>query len=155
MNVKQSAIAFAIAAAMPLAAQAAPKVSFYTPSAGGTMSGDVYQNSRCEVRGSSDIRRVVFWLDGNIQLNTEGSAPWNCNVNTTKYYDGAHKLKAVAYDSRGESTATEITVNFSNNNPPPSTGGTSGGTSGGTTTPQDYSYAGTPYGINTFTAPTV
>jgi hypothetical protein len=148
MNVKQSAIAFAIAAALPLAAQAAPKVSFAAPLAGGSLSGNVYQNNRCEVKGSNDIRRVVFWLDGSTQLNTEGSAPWNCNVDTTKYYDGAHRLRAVAYDSRGASTATEITVNFSNNNPAPSTGGTSGGTTSPT-----YSYSGTPYGSAPFAAP--
>ena len=136
MNVKQSTLALAIVAALPFAAQAAPKVAFSAPLAGSTISGDIYQNSRCEVKGSSDIRRVVFWLDGNVQLNTEGSAPWNCNVNTTKYYDGTHRLKAVAYDRNGASTPAEITLNFSNNNPAPGSGG-------GTTPPAGY--GGTPY----------
>jgi len=140
MNVKQSTLALAIVAALPFAAQAAPKVAFTAPLAGSTISGDIYQNSRCEVKGSSDIRRVVFWLDGNVQLNTEGSVPWNCNVNTTKYNDGAHKLKAVAYDAQGASTATEISVNFGNG-----TGGTTTPLpTGGTTTPPA-GYAGTPY----------
>ena len=145
MNVKQSTLALAIVAALPFAAQAAPKVAFTAPLAGSTISGDIYQNSRCEVKGSSDIRRVVFWLDGNIQLNTEGSAPWNCNVNTTRYNDGAHRLKAVAYDAQGASSATEISVNFGNG-----TGGTT------TTPPSGYSglpYSGTPIALpKTFAA---
>ena len=133
MKVKQSTLALAIVAALPFAVEAAPKVTFSAPLAGAQVKGTL-SGASCEAKGSSDIRRVVFWLDGSTQLNTESGAPWNCNVDTRKYPDGAHKLKAVAYDSRGASTAAEISVNFSNG---------TGGTSGGTTSPSGY--AGTPY----------
>jgi len=82
----------------------AKAAGFRAPLAGAEVKGTL-SSSRCEAKGSSDIRRVVFWLDGNIQLNTETSSPWNCLVDTTKYQDGAHKLKAVAYDRNGASTA--------------------------------------------------
>jgi hypothetical protein len=139
MNVKQSTLALAIVAALPFAAQAAPKVAFSAPLAGAEVNGTL-GGSTCEVKGSSDIRRVVFWLDGSTQLNIETGAPWNCDLVTTKYPDGAHKLKAVAYDRNGASTATEIALTFANN----SGGTTTPPPTGGTTTPPA-GYAGTPY----------
>ena len=113
MKLNLTPVAFAVCSALPLAAQAAPKLSFVAPGSGQTISGNLYQSSACEVKGSGDIRRVVFYVDGN-QLNTESSAPWNCNVDTRKYADGAHTLRAVAYDARGASSATQISVSFRN-----------------------------------------
>ena len=89
-----------------------------------TISGKLYQSAACEVKGTSDIRRVVFHLDST-QLNSEGSAPWNCDLDTSKFSNGSHTLRARAYDAKGASTSTQITVNIQN--------GTTGGTSGGTT----------------------
>ena len=134
MKLKQSTLALAIVAALPFAAQAAPQVTFSAPLAGAEVKGTL-SSSRCEVKGSSDVRRVVFWLDGSIQLNTESFSPWNCVLDTAKYRDGAHKLKAVAYDGNGASTAAEIAVTFAN----------------GTATPAGYS--GTPYTGTPIAAP--
>jgi hypothetical protein len=125
-------IALAVCVALPAAAQAAPSVSFVSPTSGATISGNLYQSSACEVRGSS-ISRVVFFLDGT-QLNTEGSSPWNCNLDTRKFSDGAHTLRAVAYDSAGASASTQIGVTIK----------TSTDTGGGTTTPGTGT-GGTPY----------
>ena len=122
MKLKLKPIAFAVCAALPLAAHAAPKVAFVAPTSGQTISGSMYQSSACEVKGS-DIRRVVFFLDAT-QLNTETGSPWNCNLDTRKFPDGSHTLRARAYDARGSSTSAQISVNIQN--------GTTGG--GGTAT---------------------
>ena len=122
MKLKAKPIAFAVCAALPLAAHAAPKVAFVAPASGQTVSGSMYQSSACEVKGS-DIRRVVFFLDAT-QLNTETGSPWNCNLDTRKFPNGSHTLRARAYDARGSSTSAQISVNIQN--------GTTGG--GGTAT---------------------
>ena len=118
-------VAFAVCSALPLAAaHAAPKVAFVAPANGATISGTMNQSSACEVKGTSDIRRVVFYLDGTT-LNTESGSPWTCNLDTSRFSNGTHTLRARAYDSRGASTTTQISVNIQN-------GGSSGG--GGTPT---------------------
>jgi hypothetical protein len=106
---------------LPLAAHAVPTVSFRAPSDGQTVSGDV-KKSACEVTGS-EIRRVTFFLDSS-RLNTDENSPWNCNLETTKFSDGAHTLKAVAYGPDGSSATAQLTLNIQNStnttpNPPP------------------------------------
>jgi hypothetical protein len=101
-------------------------VSFKTPSSGATLSGNLYQSSACEVTGSG-IAKVDFFLDAT-RLNTEGQAPWNCNLDTTKFGNGDHTLKAVAFNSSGASTSVQIPVKIQNGT---STGGGSDG--GGST----------------------
>jgi hypothetical protein len=110
------AYAFFLCAGLPLAAQAAPTVSFTAPGDGQTVSGEL-KKSACEVTGSA-IRRVTFFLDST-KLNTDQSSPWNCNFDTLKFSDGVHTLKAVAYDSAGASASAQISVNISNGNEPP------------------------------------
>jgi len=101
-----------------------PSVSWRAPSEGATLSGSISQSSACEVVGS-DINQVVFYIDGR-QLNTERSAPWNCNVDTRQYSDGSHQLMAVASNSAGAKATTQIAVNIDNDgssdpgDPPPS-----------------------------------
>jgi hypothetical protein len=113
-------------AAIPLAASAAPSVAFKRPTSGGTLSGSFTNSSACEVTGSN-IRQVRFYLDSTA-LNTESSSPWNCSFDTRKFSDGAHTLRAVAYDSRGATASTQIAVNINNGGgtttPRPPTGGT-------------------------------
>jgi hypothetical protein len=123
MKLKLTPIVFALCAALPLTAQAAPTVAFVAPTSGQTISGNLYQSSACEVKGAN-IGRVVFYLDST-QLNTETGSPWNCNLDTRNFSNGSHTLRARAYDAEGTSiTTTQITVNIQN-------GTTSGGTSGG------------------------
>ena len=124
--------------AMPFAALAAPTVAFKTPANGQTISGNFYQSSTCEVGGSS-IDRVRFYLDSTT-LNTEENGPWQCNLDTRKFANGTHTLRAVAYDSAGASRSTQITVNIQNTttaSPAPTTSTGSGTTlSSGTTSPR-------------------
>jgi hypothetical protein len=102
----------ALAGMLPAGAAAAPTVSFVAPSSGATLSGNIQQSSACEVRGSR-IKSVRFYL-GSTSLNTEGSSPWNCNIDTRKFADGAYTLRAVAYDSAGATASTQIGVTIKN-----------------------------------------
>jgi hypothetical protein len=126
MKLRKSPIALAalaLAGSFPLASKAAPSVSFRTPSSGQTLSGNLYQSSACEVAGSN-LRRVEFFL-GSTRLNTEYGAPWNCNLDTRKFADGRHILKAVAYDASNATATAQIAVDIRNN----ASNNTSNGTS--------------------------
>src|ERR1700752_2476239 len=99
----QIAVACALISAAPFAAHAAPSVSFKTPLAGATLSNaNISQTSAGEVTGTN-IKRVVFSIVNSsgqaTALNTEGSAPWQCNVNSKNFADSDYTLRAVAYDA--------------------------------------------------------
>jgi hypothetical protein len=92
----------------------APSVSIKAPASGATLSGTVWA-SGCEALASDSngIKQVRFYLDGTA-LNTEYSAPYNCTLDTRRFADGAHTLKAVATDALGVSTAAQIGVTIKN-----------------------------------------
>ncbi len=90
-----------------------PSVSWTAPASGGTMTGNIQQStSQCQVSGTG-IARVVFSMDST-QLNTELTAPYLCNIDTTKFANGTHTLKAVAYNSSGASTTITRSVTVQN-----------------------------------------
>ncbi|HVL37635.1 MAG TPA: heparin lyase I family protein [Burkholderiales bacterium] len=112
---RTSRIALATAAlglGAPLAALAQPSVYFVKPASGGTISGNIYQSSACEVRGSN-IKQVRFWLNSTA-LNTENNSPWNCDIDTRKFANGTYTLKATAYDSSGRTASSSISVKIAN-----------------------------------------
>ncbi len=106
------AISATFAGVLPLNASAAPTVAFVRPTNGATISGNLYQSSACEVRGSN-ITRVRFYLNST-SLNTEEDGPWNCNLDTRKFANGSYTLRAVAYDTAGVSRSTQIGVRIQN-----------------------------------------
>ncbi len=117
LNKSQLALAAsALFASVPFAAHAVT-VSFNQPSANATVSG-VLQGSSCEVRGSG-IARVRFYFDSTL-MSTDSASPWQCSIDTTKFPDGRHRIRAVAYDSAGTSNDTSVYFYVQN--------GTSGGT---------------------------
>jgi hypothetical protein len=129
MHFKKTPIALAaiFISAAPLAAQAAPTVSFKQPTSGKTLSGKI-SGSACEVTGSN-IAKTRFWL-GNTWLTTDQSSPWTCELDTTKFKDGSYTLRSTAYDKSGASKSTQISVTIKNSGtvtpppPPPDDGGT-------------------------------
>ncbi len=142
MHFRKTSIALAALATCG-AAQAAPtNLAFRQPAANQVITQNIFQSPACEITGSG-IARVDFYL-GSTKLNSEGSAPWNCNLDPRQFKDGAYVLRAVAFDSRNTSAATQINVTLQTGNVD-----TSGGSSGGTTTPPPTggtgSYAGTPF----------
>ncbi|HYE86462.1 MAG TPA: Ig-like domain-containing protein, partial [Vicinamibacterales bacterium] len=108
--------ALAIAAAFPLAAQAALTVSFKAPVSGATVSGTL-QGAACEATGT-EIRRVRFSVDGTA-LNEDSKSPWSCVLDTTTLANGQHTLMATAFGRKGDSTTTQVIINVENAAPPP------------------------------------
>jgi hypothetical protein len=98
-------------------------VSFKAPAGGQTLSGNLYQSSACEaVTSGISVARVRFYLDGTA-LNADSGRPYQCNLDTRKFSNGSHTLKAVALNSSGRTTgSTQISVNIQNGvtNTPPS-----------------------------------
>src|SRR5260221_7069444 len=119
MNFHKTPIALAVLAAcgaLPLAAIAAPTVSWNTPANSAVLSGAV-SGSACAVTTSSDTTRVTFWAD-NWQINNDYSAPFNCTFPTTQLSDGAYKLRAVAYDASGASSEADLNITINNTGTP-------------------------------------
>ncbi len=88
-----------------------------------TLSLDFYKNngygSGSDMNGewtlntvvSQDVAYVEFYLDNQLQLNATAT-PFSWNFNTGSYTEGQHTIKAVAYDSAGETATEEIQRNF-------------------------------------------
>ncbi len=60
---------------------------------------------------SQDVQYVEFYLDNQLQLN-DTSSPFSWNFNTGSYSEAQHTLKAVAYNSLGETATAESQHNF-------------------------------------------
>ena len=116
MTFHKTPIALAVLAAcgaMPLAAHAAPSVSWTTPGNGAVLSGNV-SGGACAVNASSDTSYVTFWAD-NWQINNAYAPPFNCNFPTNQLQDGPYSLRAVAFDAAGASTEARISITVNNN----------------------------------------
>jgi len=115
-------ITAAVAMAFSASAFAAPTVYWKAPTSGKTLSGSIGSSS-CSV-GGSNLAKVMFYLDSTL-LGTDGN-PSNgttCSLDTTKFANGTHTLKAVAYDSSNRTATSSIGVTIKNGTT------TSGGTS--------------------------
>jgi hypothetical protein len=60
---------------------------------------------------SSDVKYVEFYLDGQLQQN-DSSAPFSWQFDTTNYSAGSHAIKAVAYDSLGDTAFLQVERNL-------------------------------------------
>ena len=78
--------------AASFAAHAVPTVSFKAPADGQTISGSLKQSNAC--------------------------APWQCNLDTTKFSNGTYTLMAVATDNVGATSSTQRTLNIKKAPPP-------------------------------------
>ena len=118
-ELKKAAVATLVAGAvLPLPAQAA-WIRFTAPAGGATVSGTLSGTS-CKLDGSGGFGRVEFFLD-TTALNIDTASPWNCVLDTTKFADGAHTLKAVAYDKdkNGGTTLAQVNITVKNAVTPP------------------------------------
>jgi hypothetical protein len=60
---------------------------------------------------STDVQYVEFYLDGQFQQN-DSTAPFSWQFDTLNYPAGSHAIKALAYDSLGESAMLQVTRDF-------------------------------------------
>jgi hypothetical protein len=60
---------------------------------------------------SSDVTRVEFYLDNQLQQNSTAS-PFQWNFNTADYSLGEHTIKAVAYNAEDQTSTTQADNNF-------------------------------------------
>jgi hypothetical protein len=111
-----------------------PTVSFRAPANGQTLSGAV-NGTGCEALALDDkgVGQVQFYL-GTTLLNADTASPFNCAIDTTRFANGSHVLKALATDAEGASGTAQVSVNIQNAVATPSS----------PTSPTS-SYAGTPY----------
>ena len=115
MQFRKSQIALAALAAcgaLPLAAQAAPTVSWTSPANGAVLSANV-NGSACAVNTSSDATTVSFWAN-NWQISNDYNPPFNCNFPTKQLPDGPYTLRAIAYDASGNSSEADINITINN-----------------------------------------
>jgi hypothetical protein len=61
--------------------------------------------------GSSEVQRVEFYLDGQLEKN-DTSAPFSWQFDTVNYSPGSHAIKAVAFDSSGDTAFLQVERNF-------------------------------------------
>ncbi len=60
---------------------------------------------------SSDVTRVEFYLDNQLQQN-DTSTSFNWAFNTNDYSLGTHTIKAVAYNAEGQTATAQADRNF-------------------------------------------
>jgi hypothetical protein len=89
-----------------------PSIAFSAPVSGATISGSFSNSTGCQVTGTG-IAKVVFFMDAT-QLNTESYSPWQCTLDTRKFANGTHTLRAVGYNSAGASTSVTLSVYVKN-----------------------------------------
>jgi hypothetical protein len=100
------------------------EVWFKAPLGGQTVSGTL-SGDKCYVKGYA-ATRVSFSLDGSaLNSDTNTADGMSCVLDTTKFPNGAHTLRAVAYDSSGRSYTEQVSINVQNSaSTPPPTGDT-------------------------------
>jgi hypothetical protein len=114
----------------------APSVSMTSPGSGQTVSGTIAYGANAT--DNAGVARIDFFLDGSsTRMLRDTSSPYGGSLDTTTLTDGAHTMRAVAYDAAGLSSSSQVSFNVSNT--ATSTGGT---TSGGSTasTPISHEY---------------
>jgi len=94
---------------------------FKAPLGGQTVSGSLALD-KCYIKGTG-VSRVSFFLD-NTALNADTNVAdgMSCVLDTTRFPNGTHELRAMAYDSSGRSYHERISINIQNSgstNPPP------------------------------------
>ena len=101
----------AMGSASPL--RRALNVWFAAPSGGKAVSG-ILSGYGCYVTGNG-VARVQFFLD-TVPLNTDDTMAdgMQCVLDTTRFANGRHSLKATAFDAAGKSRSDTISIRIRN-----------------------------------------
>ncbi len=91
----------------------APTVSITSPTASQTVAGTI--NYAANATDNAGVARVSFFLDGSTTaLVNDTSSPYGGSLNTTALANGAHTLRAIAYDAAGLSSSSQVSFNVQN-----------------------------------------
>jgi len=98
---------------------AAPSVSFTTPSSGKVIaSGGGLPSCEATATDANGIQKVDFYMNDKLYM-TELSKPYNCNFSAGKFPNGAYTLKAVATDKLGATGSAQISLTIGSATQPP------------------------------------
>ncbi|MEK7595611.1 MAG: Ig-like domain-containing protein [Patescibacteria group bacterium] len=107
-----------------------PQVTITSPLEGATLSG--VTSIKANAMDESGIAKVEFYV-GSVLNSTDTTTPYSYDFDTAKVPNGPHKLRAKAYDSKGNLAESFVNVTISN-------------LSGGITPPQPPPLTGTIWG---------
>lgn len=99
-----SVFAGAVAAAPSL------RLDFYKDNGYG-MGDDIQGQWTITASVSSDVVRVEFYLDGQLQENAT-STPFSWSFNTAEFSENKHMFTVISYDSSGATAESERQANF-------------------------------------------
>ncbi|OGS47237.1 MAG: hypothetical protein A2539_10635 [Elusimicrobia bacterium RIFOXYD2_FULL_34_15] len=89
-----------------------PSVAIINPTNGATISGSI--NFSAGVSDDKGIKRVDFYVDGSIVNSFTITESYSWLLDTTKYTNGSHILKAIVIDTNNQTAISEVTVTISN-----------------------------------------
>jgi hypothetical protein len=75
------------------------------------MGNDISGEWTITAQVSQNVTRVEFYIDNQLEVN-DTSAPFSWNFDTANFTEGTHSIKAVAYDSDGQSATAVAERNF-------------------------------------------
>src|SRR5687768_9006970 len=89
-----------------------PKVSFSSPAGGSVISGVV--NVKVLATDNVKVANVKLYVDYSELVGTDSYAPYEYSLDTNKYSNGQHFLKALATDTSGNARLSKVYVTFNN-----------------------------------------
>lgn len=88
-----------------------PTVSITNPKNGDTITGPIFV--KVDTTDDKGINGVEFYIDG-VSKRTITKAPYQWILDTTKYSNGSHTIKVIAYDTANQTASHVITVTVNN-----------------------------------------
>lgn len=95
-----------------------PTVSLTAPANGSTVSGNVTLSANAS--DASGISTVEFYVDNNVK-GSDSTSPYSITWDSSSVSNGSHQVKAIAYDTLGNSAPSTVITVSSNNVIPPVT----------------------------------
>lgn len=89
-----------------------PTIDITSPTNGTVVSGTV--SITANATDNIGVQKVEFYVDSVLQY-TDVTVPYLFSLDTTKITNGPHNIKAVVYDTTGNSAQDEISVTVQNN----------------------------------------
>src|SRR5260221_515213 len=112
MNRCLSTILFAATCLVPLTAGAAPRANptvKFELEDGAKVSDTVTIAAKATSPDDAGIEKVEFYVDNQLKY-TDSSTPYELTWDTLAETEGAHALKAVAFDAKGNTATAKVSL---------------------------------------------